>query len=149
MIFNVGEFKDQMKLSGSIYSTDNGTKLANSLFDQRSGILLLFNLFGEFNFISVFTVSTQMDPALQAIKSKLRSEKMTKQTMLIRTPRKYKPVCDMPCQLIPMMISTKRVIKQVSKILKKDPSDIRIIDSNGNPMNGKIDLGSCKGFCSR
>ena len=96
-----------------------------------------------------------METALQAIKTRLLSEKLAQQATLnhslslIRTPRKYNAVCDMPCQRIPMMISTKRLIKQVSKILKTDPSDIKIIDSNGHLINGKIDLGSCKGYCSR
>ena len=70
-----------------------------------------------------------METALQAIKSQLQTEKQAQQTTL--------------------MISTKRLIKQLSKILQKDPSDIKIIDSNGDPINGKIDLGSCKGFCPR
>ena len=124
-LFIVGELKNQQAQTFRFQP-----------FKNKTGI--------SFNFSSI-----QMETALKAIKSQLPSKKREHQATLIRTPRRYNAACNMPCQRISMIISTKRLIKKVSKILKQDSLDIKIIDSNGHPITGKIDLGSCKGLCSR
>ena len=44
---------------------------------------------------------------------------------------------------------TKPLVRQIASILQKQPKDIKIIASNGEFITGEIDLGSCKGYCSR
>ena len=44
---------------------------------------------------------------------------------------------------------TKPLVRQIASTLQKQPKDIKIIASNGEFITGEIDLGSCKGYCSR
>ena len=92
---------------------------------------------------------------------------------LIRKVRKHDLKCVLPCQVISKTITskvgfqtetsrtqalsnhrrlenrTKRIVKQVAYILQKQPKDIKVLDSNGKYVNGKVDLGSCTGYCPR
>ena len=92
---------------------------------------------------------------------------------LIRKLRRHDLKCVSPCQVISKTITskvgfqtetsrtqalsnhrrlenrTKRIVKQVAYILQKQPKDIKVLDSNGKYVNGKVDLGSCTGYCPR
>ena len=78
--------------------------------------------------------------------------------------KKCLPTCDQRCDsdvlhsyVWPLKISRgtnfenkiKKIIQRVANVLQKQQKDIKVIDSYANNLDGKIDLGTCKGFCSR
>ena len=67
---------------------------------------------------------------------------------LIRRKRKNGS-CRSPCQVVPMMMSMSRLENKMAKILQQNSRSIQIVGPSQLIKGDKINLGACRGGCTR